>query len=155
MQHEDECFYTGCGDGGPTLNMQQEPTITQHLRQKLERQQDLKEIQAQFDHLECWIIYQDDYATLRSKPDFKTLGDLPEVINDAIKARTIALGANIPALNITTLPNLTKKSFDQMYKQWFKTFMLRTKAGERSFLLVYVAGHGVADMQQYFVLNCT
>ena len=106
-----------------------------------------------FVHKECWIFYEPEYEILRSAPGNEMLGDLPATSNDAVNAKRIALRMGIPEANIHQYTKMTTKAIQQVFRNGTRTFLNKSVDGKRTFLLVYVAGHGVCDQMQYFVLN--
>ena len=48
---------------------------------------------------------------------------------------------------------MTVKDINLIFREGLNHFVEKNKHGCRSFLMVYCAGHGVSDQQQYFVLN--
>ena len=106
-----------------------------------------------FVHKECWIFFEPEYEILRSAPGNEKLGDLPATTTDAADAKRIALRMGVPEANIKHFTKMTTKSIQQVFRDGTRTFLNRAVGGKRSFLLVYVAGHGVSDQMQYYVLN--
>ena len=83
----------------------------------------------------------------------EALADLPATKNDAVNAKKIALRLGIPEQNIKFFTKQTAADFDKVFADAKKRFITKNTGEKRSFLMVYVAGHGVCDQMQYFVLN--
>ena len=83
----------------------------------------------------------------------EALADLPHTANDAVNAKKIALRLGIPEQNIKFYTKQTEEKVKKLFADAKKRFITTNSGEKRSFLMVYVAGHGVCDQMQYFVLN--
>ena len=104
-------------------------------------------------HKECWIFYEPEYETLRSAPGNESFGDLPETITDVAEAKRIALGLGVAEQDIKQFTKMSTNSIQQIFRDGTQSLSGKAAGGGRSLLLVYVAGHGVSDKMQYYVLN--
>ena len=50
---------------------------------------------------------------------------------------------------------MTYREFKKILREAWKEFVSMQNAGQKQFLMVYVAGHGAMDTMQHFVLNDT
>ena len=50
---------------------------------------------------------------------------------------------------------MTKQEIDKIINNIKREFLVFAENGKRTFLFVYCASHGVADQQQYMILNST
>jgi len=55
--------------------------------------------------------------------------------------------------HITLMTDATTKKIDEYLEKLYYRIMDKCKDSDEAFLFVYCAGHGVADMQQYFFTN--
>ena len=106
-----------------------------------------------FTHKECWIFHESDYKIVSTLPGLEKLGDLPNTKNDAVNAKRMALRMGILEANIKDFTGMSINAIKNVFRDGLADFILKNKDGKRSFLLVYVAGHGVCDQMQNFVLN--
>ena len=60
---------------------------------------------------------------------------------------------DIPAENVTKLVDCTRKEVTAFDKDMANKIKQHAREGETIMIYAYVAGHGVADNQQYFLLN--
>ena len=98
------------------------------------------------------IIYANEkYDELR-KID-KHLADLRWTKNDLINSQATISMMDIPAENVTKLVDSTRKEVMTFDSIMAKKIKQHQKNGETIMIYAYVAGHGVADNQQYFLLN--
>ena len=74
---------------------------------------------------------------------------------DAVHARQIARGFGVKQRDIKVLTNATVKELNETFTAYGKSFKSLAKVDKRAFLMVYCACHGVADQQQWMVLNAT
>ena len=102
---------------------------------------------------ECWIFYEEDYSAIRNLEGCHKLADLPYTLDDAEKATHAAKCFGIPDENIRKFNKTTKDDIRSIFMSATARFTGLAKDQKRVFLQVYMAGHGVADMTQYFVLN--
>ena len=104
-------------------------------------------------HKEAWIFTQANYEKVKQKTGYQWLGNLPATKDDAANAKMIAMGMGILEPNIF---HITDKDVSY-HKSFFQKKMIelrdRNIHGKRSFLMVYVSGHGVWDNRQHYVLN--
>ena len=75
--------------------------------------------------------------------------------DDAVHAYQIARGFGVHKSNIIHLNGMILSQVNDTFNRLKKMYRALAKEGKRSLLLVYCAGHGVADQQQYMVLNTT
>ena len=106
------------------------------------------------------ILHQNDYSLLRLLQHaygngYAKFGSLPPTKKDAKHARQIALGLGILAKDIHDLENQTLAQINKLWNRIMREFKKLHKEKKKTFLFVYAAGHGVADQQQYFLLNET
>ena len=100
------------------------------------------------------IIHQKNYELLRLHYP-KLFQDLPATEQDAINARKLAHGFNIPDEEIIFIEDKPITEIKKILWDIARRFKALGLKGERTFLFVYCAGHGVADQRQYIVLNGT
>ena len=106
-----------------------------------------------FDARKAVIISQADYTLLRViLPSF---GNLAPTANDARHARHMAHGLGILDGDITSLVDADVAELNRVFNAIRREYRDLSRQGLQSFLYVYCAAHGVADQQQYLVLNCT
>jgi hypothetical protein len=96
----------------------------------------------------CWVIHEAEYDKTRSLEGNSGLGDLPATLDDAQNAKKIARKFGVPEKNIVFLNKTTVSSFKTFTRKAVAKFTANSTQGNgngRTFLMVYVAGHGVAD----------
>lgn len=101
----------------------------------------------------AWIFHQSDYSKLRKAEGCGKLGDLPTTKKDKVNAYRAAKKMGIPDEEIHYWTGMSSKELGKMIRKETHRLSDYTMADKQVFLFVYCAGHGVADSQQYFVLN--
>ena len=101
------------------------------------------------------IIHQSDYSLTRLAAPDKNLGDLPATKNDKVNATEIARGFNIPDSDIIYIEDMPREDMEKVFEKVCRELNIYSKARQRTFLLVYAAGHGIADSVQFMVTNAT
>jgi len=99
------------------------------------------------------VFYEPEYEIVRTMEGNECLADLPATIQDAANAKNIAMRMGVPEQNIKLFTKQTVKSIQQVFRDAMRNFLNNAQGGKRTFLMVYVAGHGVCDQMQYFVIN--
>ena len=99
------------------------------------------------------MFHEADYAVCRSMAGNEALVDLHQTSNDAKNAKKIALKLGIPEQNIKFFNKQDEAGINKLFEEAKRRFISINTGDKRSFLMVYVAGHGVCDQMQYFVLN--
>ena len=89
------------------------------------------------------IIYQDDYSL--TKLVHSEFGNLPATNQDKQLATQIAHGFGIADQAITYMNSMHVREMNDRINVMKNEFKALGMKGKRSFLFVYVAGHGVAD----------
>ena len=79
--------------------------------------------------------------------------DLPDCKEDNKKARELAIAFGIPKKNIKSITNKSGPEVDKIFNKLKRDIYNKTEDGKQIFLMVYCAGHGVSDQQQYMVMN--
>ena len=102
---------------------------------------------------EAWIFTQADYEKVREATGYGWLGDLPATKDDASNAKKIALSMGIPEHHITHITDQTVSYHNKFFRDKMTELRDRNTHGKRSFLMVYVSGHGIWDQRQHYVLN--
>lgn len=101
----------------------------------------------------AWIFHQADYSELRKAEGCSKMGDLPTTEQDKENAIAAARRMGIPDEEIHCFTGVRAKELDQHWRRLLRRMMEYCLEGKRMFMFLYCAGHGVADQQQYFVLN--
>ena len=98
----------------------------------------------QFAAKKALIIHQSDYSSTRMIHK-NSFGDLIETKQDAINATHLAHGFGIADRDIVYFENLDLPIMNKKVKEIKMELRNLAKQGKPTFLLVYGAGHGVAD----------
>ena len=98
------------------------------------------------------LIYANEkYDKLRKTSP--KMADIKQTKNDLMNALATVSMMDIPRENIMKLVDCSKKELDKVWKDMYKKVKQHEKEDEYALIYAYVAGHGVADTHQYFVLN--
>ena len=93
---------------------------------------------------QIWVcVHIADYEKCRTIPCNEGFNDLLETERDAINVRksTQQLGASL--LEIKDLPGADFDDFKSLFKELYRELLVNEKAGERTFVFFYYAGHGI------------
>ena len=104
------------------------------------------------------IVTQADYSLVRQlfPEKDRAFGNLPATDQDAKGARHIGHGFGIGDPNILHLKNFTIKQLsDFLHNRIKRRYRELSRKQKRCLLVIYCAGHGLADQRQWMVLNST
>ena len=92
------------------------------------------------------IFHQADYSlTKLCHKDFSP--SLPSTKEDAVTATHLARGFGIGDRNIVHIEDMSIEHIDEIMNKIKREFRVLGQQGRRTFLFVYCAGYGVADLQ--------